>query len=113
MLRTIELILGLQPMSQFDAAAMPMFASFQEKPDLTPYTVKPATVDLNDTNAKTAWGGKASQRMDFTQGRRRRRSAAQRDHLALRARRQFPHARRPAAPRSSSRARRRRTRTEP
>lgn len=66
MLRTIELILGLQPMSQFDAAAMPMFASFQEKPDLTPYTVKPATVDLNATNAKTAWGGKASQRMDFT-----------------------------------------------
>jgi YVTN family beta-propeller protein len=66
MLRTIELILGLKPMSQFDAAAMPMFASFQEKPDLTPYTVRPVTVDLNATNAKTAWGGKASQRMDFT-----------------------------------------------
>jgi YVTN family beta-propeller protein len=66
MLRTIELILGLKPMSQFDAAAMPMFASFQEKPDLTPYTVRPVTVDLEATNAKTAWGGKASQRMDFT-----------------------------------------------
>jgi hypothetical protein len=66
MLRTIELILGLKPMSQFDAAAMPMFASFQEKPDLKPYTVRPVTVDLEATNAKTAWGGKASQRMDFT-----------------------------------------------
>jgi YVTN family beta-propeller protein len=66
MLRTIELILGLKPMSQFDAAAMPMFASFEEKPDLTPYTVRPVTVDMEATNAKTAWGGKASQRMDFT-----------------------------------------------
>src|SRR6185436_6155479 len=33
MLRTIELILGLKPMSQFDALAMPMFACFQKEPD--------------------------------------------------------------------------------
>jgi hypothetical protein len=66
MLRTIELILGLLPMSQFDAAAMPMLASFQAKPDLTPYITRPVTVDLEERNAKTAWGGKASQRMDFT-----------------------------------------------
>src|SRR5205807_145993 len=37
MLRTMELILGLKPMSQFDAAAMPMFHSFQPQPDLRPY----------------------------------------------------------------------------
>src|SRR5213078_5416891 len=37
MLRTMELILGLQPMSQFDAAATPMYQSFQNKPDLTAY----------------------------------------------------------------------------
>src|SRR5207302_2457373 len=37
MLRTIELILGLKPMSQFDAAALPMFASFQKEPDLRAY----------------------------------------------------------------------------
>ena len=37
MLRTMELILGLKPMSQFDAAATPMFASFQGTPDLRPY----------------------------------------------------------------------------
>ena len=35
MLRTMELILGLRPMSQFDAAARPMFASFQKNPDST------------------------------------------------------------------------------
>jgi YVTN family beta-propeller protein len=38
MLRTMELILGLQPMTQFDAAATPMYASMSPKPDLTAYT---------------------------------------------------------------------------
>ena len=33
MLRTMELILGLEPMSQFDAAARPMFKSFTATPD--------------------------------------------------------------------------------
>jgi hypothetical protein len=33
MLRTIELILGLPPMSQYDAAATPMYAAFQPTPD--------------------------------------------------------------------------------
>jgi YVTN family beta-propeller protein len=58
MLRTIELILGLQPMSQFDAAARPMFNSFQSKPDLSPYTALPANVDLEALNGEHAWGGK-------------------------------------------------------
>jgi hypothetical protein len=66
MLRTIELILGLQPMSQFDAAAMPMYAAFQAKPDLTPYRARPAQVDLDERNGKTAWGGKASLKMNFS-----------------------------------------------
>jgi YVTN family beta-propeller protein len=65
MLHTMELILGLRPMTQFDAAAMPMWASFQAQPDLTPYTVKPALADLEEKNVKTAWGAKASQRMNF------------------------------------------------
>ena len=41
MLRTMELILGLSPLSQFDAAARPMFDSFTDKADLTPYTLEP------------------------------------------------------------------------
>lgn len=65
MLHSIELILGLRPMSQFDAAAMPMWTSFQAQPDLAPYTVKPAIVNLQEMNMKTAWGAKASQRMNF------------------------------------------------
>lgn len=65
MLRTMELILGLQPMSQFDAAARPMFASFQATPDLTGFTARPARVDLNAINPDKAWGAKTSAKMDF------------------------------------------------
>ena len=66
MLRTIELILGLQPMSQFDAAALPMWASFGDKLDLTPFKARPAEVDLEAVNGKLAWGARASQQMDFS-----------------------------------------------
>jgi DNA-binding beta-propeller fold protein YncE len=58
MLRTMELILGLKPMSQFDAAATPMFNSFQAAPDLRPYQALPANVDLEARNGAHAWGGK-------------------------------------------------------
>lgn len=57
MLRTMELILGLRPMSQFDAAATPMFNSFQTTPDLRPYRARPANVDLEERNPAHAWGG--------------------------------------------------------
>jgi hypothetical protein len=66
MLRTIELILGLKPMSQFDAAAAPMFAAFQGKPDLTPTPRFPARIDLDELNTKVTWGEKVSETMDFT-----------------------------------------------
>ena len=65
MLRTMELILGLKPMSQFDAAAMPMFASFQNEPDLKPYVAREVTVDLEEKNTKTAWGADRSKKMNF------------------------------------------------
>ena len=57
MLRTMELILGLKPMSQFDAAARPMFAAFQSAADLKPYQAVPAQVNLEERNQKHAWGG--------------------------------------------------------
>jgi len=58
MLRTIELILGLQPMTQFDAAASPMYNSFQARPDVTPYTALATTADLQATNNARAWGSR-------------------------------------------------------
>ena len=65
MLRTIELILGLKPMSQFDAAAIPMFASFQSEPDFKPFAAKDVTVNLEEKNLKTAWGAERSRKMNF------------------------------------------------
>jgi WD40 repeat protein len=66
MLRTMELILGLKPMSQFDAAALPMFNSFTGKPDFTPYKLRPAQVDLSARNRPNAPGAKKSAKMDFS-----------------------------------------------
>jgi hypothetical protein len=65
MIRTIELILGLAPLSQFDAAARPMFASFTNKADLTPYAPEAARIDLNEVNTLTAYGADRSNKMDF------------------------------------------------
>ena len=67
MIRTMELILGLPPLSQFDAAATPMFASFTDKADPTPYACVPARVDLNAVNTATAYGAERSSRMDFSE----------------------------------------------
>jgi hypothetical protein len=56
MLRTMELILGLRPMTQFDAAATPMFNCFDPELDTQPYVTLPANVDLKATNTVAAWG---------------------------------------------------------
>src|SRR5205807_1203608 len=56
MLRTMELILGLKPMSQFDAAARPMYASFQSEAHARAYEHVVPAVDLKETNKATAWG---------------------------------------------------------
>jgi hypothetical protein len=50
MLRTMELILGLPPMSQYDAAATPMWRSFSANADLTPFIARPANIDFNELN---------------------------------------------------------------
>ncbi|MFO0842404.1 MAG: bifunctional YncE family protein/alkaline phosphatase family protein [Gemmataceae bacterium] len=65
MLRTMELILNLKPMSQFDAAARPMYRSFATKPDLTPYTHVKPDVDMSATNKKDAWGAAMSAAFDL------------------------------------------------
>jgi hypothetical protein len=66
MVRTMELVLGLPPLSQYDAAARPMFASFTDKADLTPFTHVPAQIDLTVKNTKKAYGAERSSRMDFS-----------------------------------------------
>ncbi len=65
MARTMELILGLEPMSQFDAAARPMYACFQAKADLSGYEHAVPDVDLEETNKVGAWGGKLSEKFNL------------------------------------------------
>jgi DNA-binding beta-propeller fold protein YncE len=65
MLRTMELILGLKPMSQFDAAARPMYHAFQSKPDTTVYEHVVPEVDLKEKNKATAWGSKVSEKFNL------------------------------------------------
>lgn len=67
MLRTMELLLGLPPMSQYDAAAMPMYASFATEPDLTPFNLLPPQVDLAAKNTEKSFGARLSGQMDFSE----------------------------------------------
>ncbi len=48
-IRTIELILGLEPLSIFDAVATPMFGVFTSTPDTTPYTAIQPEYDILKT----------------------------------------------------------------
>jgi len=54
LLRTIEQILGLPPMNQFDAAASPMREAFTDQADFTPFTAVPNRVPLDAMNPPPA-----------------------------------------------------------
>jgi len=56
MLRTMELILGLSPMSQYDAAAMPMWRSFDSVAKPSDFKAITPNVDLRTKNvARNEW----------------------------------------------------------
>ena len=65
MLRTIELILGLPPMSQYDAAAMPMYNAMQPTPEAAPFTHLAPRISLDEKNDSLAYGADASMRMNL------------------------------------------------
>jgi YVTN family beta-propeller protein len=65
-LHTIEIFLGLQPMSIYDAVAPPLYDAFGLRPDLTPYGVIAPHIDVNERNSSTAYGSAASERLNFT-----------------------------------------------
>ena len=50
LLRTIEQILGLPPMNQFDATATPMFDCFTDVPDFSPFTAVMSNIPLDQMN---------------------------------------------------------------
>jgi YVTN family beta-propeller protein len=65
-LRTIELILGLRPMTQFDAAARPMHAAFQNMPDPAPYAAEKPRISLDQRNPAVSATAARSDRLDFS-----------------------------------------------
>jgi hypothetical protein len=64
-LRTIELVLGLEPMSQYDAAATPLYNAFVGTPNLTSYTRIQPRVPLDEKNVASAFGARESLAMNF------------------------------------------------
>ena len=65
MLRTIELIVGLRPMTHFDAGARPMVNVFQKEPVLTAYTNEKPRIALDERNPAESPTSARSDRMDF------------------------------------------------
>jgi YVTN family beta-propeller protein len=63
--RTVELLLGLPPMTIYDTLAPPMYDAFLVQPDLRPYDVIAAQIDDTVKNTPRAYGAAASERMDF------------------------------------------------
>jgi len=67
MVRTMELILGLPPLTQYDAGATPMFNSFRKTAKLTPYLPLMPKVDLYQRNTAESPFAQQSERMDFSE----------------------------------------------
>ncbi|MBZ5619965.1 MAG: bifunctional YncE family protein/alkaline phosphatase family protein [Acidobacteriia bacterium] len=65
MLRTIEFLLGLRPMTQFDASARVMSVPFQKTPDPAPYSAEKPRTSMDDKNPPNAPRAAASDRMKF------------------------------------------------
>ncbi|HZT78497.1 MAG TPA: bifunctional YncE family protein/alkaline phosphatase family protein [Vicinamibacterales bacterium] len=65
-LRTIELMLGLAPMSQYDAAAAPLYNAFTGTPNLAAFAHVAARVPLDEKNLPSAFGAVLSAKMDFS-----------------------------------------------
>jgi YVTN family beta-propeller protein len=63
--RTIELILGLRPLSIYDAHAQPMYRAFTTKANFTSFTAQTPLIDITAVNKKTAFGAARSARMNF------------------------------------------------
>jgi YVTN family beta-propeller protein len=66
MVRTIELILGMSPMSQYDAAATPMWRSFSKTSNTQPFRSIAAKVDITEVNKKDGPLARKSRTFDFS-----------------------------------------------
>ena len=64
-LRTMELILGLPPLSQCDAAATPLYAAFQSEPVARTFTALAPRIPIDEKNLESAPGAAASATLDL------------------------------------------------
>lgn len=65
MIRTMELILGLPPLTQYDAGATPMFNCFRKSLRMGPYNLLIPKVDVFARNSEKSPFAKESKRMNF------------------------------------------------
>ena len=109
MVRTIEQILGAQPLNQKLAAATPMFGAFTNKPDFTPFTAVPNQVPLTEGVSPAPTCGprhpgprpaprRRGQRAVGERDRRPRRREGVADQWADMGGQAAPHRRRPPVP---------------
>lgn len=70
MLRTIELILGLRPMTMHDAGATPMWRAFLHQPDARPWQAEKPRVPLDEKNPPNNPTAARSLRLDFSEADR-------------------------------------------
>ena len=94
MLRTMEFLLGLKPMTHFDAGARPMTAAFQTQPNPAPYTAEKPRISLRRKEPRRHRGRGPRRAPEIRGGRRERRRRDERHPLAC-----HPQ-RRPAASRA-------------
>jgi YVTN family beta-propeller protein len=64
-LRTMELILGLPPMSQYDAAATPLWRCFTDTADTKPFKALPPETDITELNTAMNKWQQMSEQFDF------------------------------------------------
>ena len=64
-LRTMELLLGLPHMSQYDAAARPLFECLQAAPNPGGYRARPAQVNVKERNVTWNKSAEQSEHFDF------------------------------------------------
>jgi hypothetical protein len=65
-LRTIELLLGMQPLSNYDASAAPLYAAFDSTPNLAPFDATAPKIDVHARNSITSFAAPISERLDFS-----------------------------------------------
>jgi YVTN family beta-propeller protein len=66
LLATIELMLGLKPLSTYDAMAVPLYDAFSPHAHMQPFDAIPPKVSLTTRNGTNAYGAKVSEALNFS-----------------------------------------------